>query len=99
VGWRHLTLLAWAAAALGQHDQAARLLGAVEAALDRAGGKIGTGPGNAADRDRVRGLAAGAIEPNRFASLHAEGSSLPEDDADALAMSLFPADSDPAARS
>jgi predicted ATPase/class 3 adenylate cyclase len=88
VGWRHLTLLAWAAAALGQHDQAARLLGAVEAALDRAGGKIGTGPGNAADRERVRGLAANAIEPDRLASLLAAGRGLAEDDADALATSL-----------
>ena len=97
VGWRHLTLLAWAATALGHHQQAARLLGAVEAALDRAGGKVGTGPGNAADRDRVRGLAEGAIGPDRFPSLYAEGRSLPEDDADALAMSLLPADGDPAA--
>ena len=36
IGWPQLTLLAWAAAALGQHERAARLLGTVEAALDLA---------------------------------------------------------------
>jgi len=36
IGWRHVTLLAGAADALGQHERAARLLGAVEAALDLA---------------------------------------------------------------
>jgi predicted ATPase/class 3 adenylate cyclase len=88
IGWRHLTLLAWAAATLGQHEQAARLLGAVEAALDLAGGKTGVGQGSAADRERVRAITGQAVGPGRLGELSAEGRALTEDAAAALALSL-----------
>jgi predicted ATPase/class 3 adenylate cyclase len=88
IGWRHLTLLAWAAAALGRPEQAARLLGAVEAALDRVGGKTGVGQGSAADRERVHALTAKTMGPDRLAALHAEGRALTEDHAAALALAL-----------
>jgi predicted ATPase/class 3 adenylate cyclase len=88
IGWRHLTLLAWAAAALDRPEQAARLLGAVEAALDRAGGKTGVGQGSAADRDRVRAVTAQALGADRLAALLAEGASLTEADATTVALSL-----------
>ncbi len=88
VGWRHRTLLAWGAAELGRPEIAARLLGAVEAALDRAGGKIGSGQGGPADRQRTRALATAAVGAQRFAELHADGYGLPDDDAIALALSV-----------
>jgi predicted ATPase/class 3 adenylate cyclase len=88
IGWRHLTLLAWAAAALYRPEQAARLLGAVEAALDRAGGKTGVGQGSAADRDRVRAVAAQALGADRLAEMLADGASLSEADAATLALSV-----------
>jgi predicted ATPase len=86
VGWRHLTLLAWSATALGDAEAGVRLLGAVEAALDRAGGKIGAGQGGPADRDKIRALAAAALGEERFTAAYAAGRALPEDEAAALAL-------------
>ena len=88
VSWRHQTLLAWGAAALGQAELGARLLGAVEAALDRAGGKIGAGQGGPADRERARALAAAALGAERFAELRGAGRDLADDEAVALALSV-----------
>jgi predicted ATPase/class 3 adenylate cyclase len=88
VGWRHQTLLARGAAALGQAELGARLLGAVEASLDRAGGKVGAGQGGPADRERARGLAVAAIGPERLAELYEAGRSLAEDEAIELALSI-----------
>jgi predicted ATPase/class 3 adenylate cyclase len=73
VAWRHLVLLAWSSAARGDAAAAARLLGAVDAALARCGGQIGAGPGAAADRARVRALAVSVIGEQRFSDLHAAG--------------------------
>jgi predicted ATPase/class 3 adenylate cyclase len=88
VSWRHQTLLAWGAAALGQAELGARLLGAVEAALDRAGGKIGAGQGGPADRERARALAAAVLSAERLAELRAAGRDLAGDEAIALALSV-----------
>jgi hypothetical protein len=88
VGWRHRTLLARAAAALGRPGLAARLLGAVEASLERAGGKIGSGQGGPADRERARTLAVTALGDERFAELHEAGRCLGDEESITLALSL-----------
>ena len=72
--------------ALGDAEAGVRLLGAVEAALDRAGGKIGAGQGGPADRDKIRALAAAALGEERFTAAYAAGRALPEDEAAALAL-------------
>jgi len=92
IGWRHLTLLARGAAALSQHELAARLLGTVEAAFERAGGKTGPGQGGAADRDRARSLAAGAIGQDRFGAAYAAGRAMSQMEATAVAVSLAGSD-------
>ena len=88
VGWRHQTLLAGGATVLGDAVTGARLLGAVEAALDRAGGKVGAGQGGPADCDRVRALAAGSLGRVRFAERYAQGRGLGEVEAAALALAV-----------
>jgi len=88
VGWRHRTLLAWAAAALAQPALAARLLGAVEASLERAGGTVGAGQGGRADRARARSLAMEALGQPRFAELYQAGRQLDQQESAALALSL-----------
>jgi hypothetical protein len=88
IRWRHLTLLAWAAAILGETEQATRLLGAVEATVERSGGKIGLGQGNATDRERVRAMAKATLGSDRYSALYAEGRGIPEGDAETLALSL-----------
>jgi predicted ATPase/class 3 adenylate cyclase len=88
VGWRHRTLLARAAAALGQPELAARLLGAVEASLARVGGTVGTGQGGPADRDCARALAIEVLGQERFAELHEAGQRLDDKESAMLAQSL-----------
>lgn len=95
VGWRHLTLLARAAAALGQPGLAACLLGAVEAALDRAGGKVGAGQGGPADRELARAAAGEALSPGEAAARYAAGRTLTDAEAAELALSV-PAGGEPA---
>ncbi len=88
VGWRHQTLLAWGATALGDAVTGACLLGAVEAALDRAGGEVGAGQGGPADRDRVRALASRTLGRERFAERYAQGRGLSEAEAATLALAV-----------
>ncbi|MGO8955750.1 MAG: hypothetical protein ACLQFR_00025 [Streptosporangiaceae bacterium] len=63
-----------------------------EAALERVGGKTGPGQGGAADRDRARSLAAGAIGQDRFGAAHAEGRAMNQMEATAVAVSLAGSD-------
>jgi class 3 adenylate cyclase len=88
VGWRHRTLLAWGAMVLERPELGSRLLGAIEAALDQSGGKIGAGQGGPADRDRVRSLGVAALGSGRFGEVYADGRGLAEAEAAALALSI-----------
>jgi predicted ATPase len=76
VGWRHWTLLARAAAERGAGPTAARLLGALDAALVRAGGAVGAGQGGTGDRERALCRARELLGPARMAELADEGRAL-----------------------
>ncbi|MFI0464325.1 BTAD domain-containing putative transcriptional regulator [Saccharopolyspora sp. 5N102] len=79
-----------AAAALGDHDTAARLLGAAEALRDATGMPLL--PAERPDIDRVADIARAAMDGAAFDAAHAEGRVLTADQARALMISVGNAD-------